>query len=85
MRSHLFLLLATLAAAPVAAQSPRTPPDFGPNVTIFDPATPAATIEVIDRDMIAVPVSGNLRLVVVGAPAYFARRSPPYSDGRGRR
>jgi DNA-binding transcriptional LysR family regulator len=33
--------------------------------------------EVIDRDMIAVPVSGDLRLVVVGAPSYFARRKKP--------
>jgi DNA-binding transcriptional LysR family regulator len=33
--------------------------------------------EVIDRDMIAVPVSGDLRLMVVGAPAYFAQRPPP--------
>ena len=33
--------------------------------------------EVIDRDMIAVPVSGDLRLVVVGAPSYFARQRPP--------
>jgi DNA-binding transcriptional LysR family regulator len=33
--------------------------------------------EVIDRDMIAVPVSGDLRLIVVGAPSYFARRRPP--------
>lgn len=33
--------------------------------------------EVIDRDMIAVPVSGDLRLVVVGAPSYFARRGKP--------
>ena len=33
--------------------------------------------EVIDRDMIAVPVSGDLRLVVVGAPSYFARRPRP--------
>jgi DNA-binding transcriptional LysR family regulator len=33
--------------------------------------------EVIDRDMIAVPVSGDLRLVVVGAPSYFARRGTP--------
>jgi DNA-binding transcriptional LysR family regulator len=33
--------------------------------------------EVIDRDMIAVPVSGDLRLVVVGAPSYFARRPKP--------
>jgi DNA-binding transcriptional LysR family regulator len=29
--------------------------------------------EVIDRDMIAVPVSGDLTLMVVGAPSYFAR------------
>jgi DNA-binding transcriptional LysR family regulator len=33
--------------------------------------------EVIDRDMIAVPVSGDLRLVVVGAPSYLARRGTP--------
>jgi DNA-binding transcriptional LysR family regulator len=33
--------------------------------------------EVIDRDMIAVPVSAELRLIVVGAPSYFARRPKP--------
>ena len=33
--------------------------------------------EVIDRDMIAVPVSGDIRLVVVGAPAYFERHAKP--------
>jgi DNA-binding transcriptional LysR family regulator len=33
--------------------------------------------EVIDKDMIAVPVTGDLRLVVVGAPSYFARRGAP--------
>lgn len=33
--------------------------------------------EVIDRDMIAVPVSSDLRLIVVGAPAYFARHPKP--------
>jgi DNA-binding transcriptional LysR family regulator len=33
--------------------------------------------EVIDRDMIAVPVSGDLRLLVVGSPAYFARHPKP--------
>lgn len=43
MRTH--LLLASLLAAPVAAQSPRTTPDFGPNVTIFDPGIPAAAIQ----------------------------------------
>jgi DNA-binding transcriptional LysR family regulator len=33
--------------------------------------------EVIDRDMIAVPVSGDLRLVVVGAPSYLAQHGTP--------
>lgn len=33
--------------------------------------------EVIDRDMIAVPISGDIRLVVVGAPSYLARRGTP--------
>ncbi len=33
--------------------------------------------EVIDKDMIAVPVTGDLRLAVVGAASYFARRGVP--------
>ncbi len=33
--------------------------------------------EVIDKDMIAVPVTGELRLAIVGAPHYFARRGVP--------
>lgn len=33
--------------------------------------------EVIERDMIAVPVSGDVRLTVVGAPSYFARYPKP--------
>jgi DNA-binding transcriptional LysR family regulator len=33
--------------------------------------------EVIDGDMIAEPVSGDLRLLAVASPAYFARRSKP--------
>ena len=33
--------------------------------------------EVIDKDMITVPVTGDLRLAVVGAPSYFARRGVP--------
>lgn len=33
--------------------------------------------EVIDRDMIAVPISGELRIFVVGAPSYFARHPKP--------
>jgi DNA-binding transcriptional LysR family regulator len=33
--------------------------------------------EVIDRDMIAVPVTGDIRMTVVGSPAYFARHAKP--------
>jgi DNA-binding transcriptional LysR family regulator len=33
--------------------------------------------EVIARDMIAVPVSGDVRLTVVGAPSYFTRHPTP--------
>lgn len=33
--------------------------------------------EVIDRDMVAIPVSGDLRLIAVGAPSYFRRRGRP--------
>ena len=33
--------------------------------------------EVIDKDMIAVPVSGDIRLVVVGSPSYFSRHRRP--------
>lgn len=33
--------------------------------------------EVIDQDMLAVPITGDLRLVVVGAPSYFERRGVP--------
>lgn len=33
--------------------------------------------ETIDRDMIAVPVTGDLRLAVIGAPSYFRRRGVP--------
>jgi DNA-binding transcriptional LysR family regulator len=33
--------------------------------------------EVIDGDMIAEPISGDLRLLVIGAPSYFSRRKPP--------
>ena len=44
MRIRLLVLTVAIAGR-VTAQSPRTIPDFGPNVTIFDPATPAAKIQ----------------------------------------
>lgn len=33
--------------------------------------------ERIDRDMVALPVTGGIRMTVVGAPSYFARRPMP--------
>ncbi|HUQ81017.1 MAG TPA: LysR family transcriptional regulator [Gemmatimonadaceae bacterium] len=33
--------------------------------------------EVIDRDMLAVPVTGDIRMTVVGAPSYFAHHPKP--------
>lgn len=33
--------------------------------------------EIIDRDMVAVPLASDVRLVVVGAPSYFARHPKP--------
>lgn len=33
--------------------------------------------EHLERDMIAMPIGPPLRMAVVGAPAYFARRAPP--------
>jgi DNA-binding transcriptional LysR family regulator len=35
--------------------------------------------ELVAKDMITVPIGPEMRLVSVGAPAYFARRSPPRS------
>jgi DNA-binding transcriptional LysR family regulator len=33
--------------------------------------------EAVPQDMIAVPIGGDIRMVVVGAPAYFEGREPP--------
>lgn len=33
--------------------------------------------DVVDKDMIAVRIGPDLRMAVVGAPAYFSKRSPP--------
>jgi DNA-binding transcriptional LysR family regulator len=33
--------------------------------------------EVIGQDMLAIPVSGTLRLVVVGSPSHFERHPVP--------
>jgi DNA-binding transcriptional LysR family regulator len=33
--------------------------------------------ETVEQDMIAVPIGPDMRMAVVGSPAYFAERSPP--------
>jgi DNA-binding transcriptional LysR family regulator len=33
--------------------------------------------EVIDRDMVAVPITGDIRMTVVGSPSYFAKHRKP--------
>ncbi len=33
--------------------------------------------ETVAKDMIAVPIGPDLRMAVVGSPAYFAKRPPP--------
>jgi DNA-binding transcriptional LysR family regulator len=37
--------------------------------------------ESVPRDMIAVPIGGDQRLIVVGAPSYFKRHPPPRAPG----
>ncbi len=40
--------------------------------------------ETVERDMVTVPVGPDLRTVIVGTPAYFARYAPPETPGRSR-
>lgn len=37
--------------------------------------------EFVPPDMIAVPITGSIRSIVVGSPAYFADRKPPKTPG----
>ncbi|MDQ6634838.1 MAG: coagulation factor 5/8 type domain-containing protein [Gemmatimonadota bacterium] len=73
MRTHA-LLLAIVAAAPLSAQSPRTTPYFGPNVTIFDPATPKAIIQARLDTIFALQESsqfGERRFAVLFRPGTY--------------
>ncbi len=69
-----YLLLASLLAGPVAAQSTRTPPDFGPNVTIVDPGTPAAVIQARFDSLFALQESsefGDRRYAIFFKPGAY--------------
>ncbi|MEA2761119.1 MAG: hypothetical protein QOD47_403, partial [Gemmatimonadaceae bacterium] len=74
MRIHL-LLLGTVTAAQVAAQPSRTTPDFGPNVTVFGPGTPAPTIQsTLDKIFASQESSefGAARYAVLFKPGAYA-------------
>jgi hypothetical protein len=74
MRTYV-LLLAALAAGPVAAQSSRNAPGFGPNVTIFDRTTPAITIQARLDTIFASQESsqfGERRFAVLFTPGTYA-------------
>jgi DNA-binding transcriptional LysR family regulator len=89
-RGTLRLLIGT-TADPVLARLPLADflaahPHVGLDVVVSDAVVDIVAAgfdagiqlgEVIDRDMIAVPVSGDLELAIVGAPSYFARHPAP--------
>lgn len=89
-RGRLRLLIGT-AVEPVLARLPlaeflRTHPHVSLEVVVreavadiigagFDAAIQLG--EVIERDMLALPITGDIRMTVVGAPSYFAQHAPP--------
>jgi DNA-binding transcriptional LysR family regulator len=89
-RGTLRLLIGT-TADPVLARLPLADflaahPHVGLDVVVSDAVVDIVAAgfdagiqlgEVIDRDMIAVPVTGDIRMSVVGSPAYFARHPKP--------
>ncbi|HEY2027512.1 MAG TPA: coagulation factor 5/8 type domain-containing protein [Gemmatimonadaceae bacterium] len=61
-------------AAPLAAQPSRTTPDFGPNVTIVGPATPATTIQSTLDSIFALQQSSEFgagRYAVLFEPGHY--------------
>ena len=86
LRLYVTHLAGTAVIAPVSARFLATFPDVQLEVH-FDPAPGDIVAKGFDAgigpkdwaaaDMIAVRVMGPMRVAVVGAPAYFARRRPP--------
>lgn len=86
LRLHVSTAVDALLAGPLLARFLHEHPHVQLDAVVSDAPVDIVTEgydagiqlgEVIDRDMIAVPVSGDIRLVVVGAPAYFARHRAP--------
>lgn len=86
LRLHVGTAVDTLLSGPVLAGFLAAHPQVQIELVVSD--APADIVaegydagiqlgEVIDRDMIAVPVTGDISLVVVGAPSYFAKHAKP--------
>jgi DNA-binding transcriptional LysR family regulator len=86
LRLHVSTGAHTVLAGPLLAGFLRAHPQVRLDVSVSDEPLDIVAAgfdggiqlgEVVDRDMIAVPVTGDIRQVVVGAPDYFARHRPP--------
>jgi DNA-binding transcriptional LysR family regulator len=86
LRLHVAGAAASFLSGPVLARFLASHPDVRFDVFVSDDHSDIVAEgfdagirlgEVIDKDMIAVPVSGDLRLIVVGAPSYFANHRRP--------
>jgi DNA-binding transcriptional LysR family regulator len=89
-RGTIHLLIAT-TADPVLTRLPLADflvnqPDVRLDLVVADGAVDIVSAgfdagiqlgEVIDRDMVAVPITGDIRMTVVGSPSYFAKRRKP--------
>lgn len=86
VRLNLPKLAAELALAPAFGRFSRTYPDVHLELVVDDGLTDVVAAgfdagirpgERVERDMVAVRVSPDLRAAVVGSPEYFASRPPP--------
>lgn len=86
LRVHASTAADTLLAGPLLAEFLAEHPQIRLDLVVSDASIDIVAEgydagiqlgETIDGDMIAVPVTGDLRLVVVGAPSYFARHPRP--------
>jgi DNA-binding transcriptional LysR family regulator len=86
LRLHVSTAADTILAGPQLADFLATHPHVQLEVDVSDASLDIVAEgfdagiqlgEVIERDMIAVPVTGDIRMTVVGAPSYFARHPVP--------
>ncbi len=86
VRLNLPRLAADLVVAPVLGRFAEIYPDIHLDLTIDDALTDVVAEgfdagvrlgERVQPDMVAVRLTADLRLAVVGAPSYFARKPPP--------